>query len=536
MKTGRGRGGKTKTGTGSSARPRRRFEGGRRSLISDLKRAEQQLRESEERFRLFSQNFPGLTWIADSEGRYRFVNWNFERSFRLSPNQWIGKTPDELFTTTAAQTVKQSNAQVLSTGAPIQVTEEIQDAGTSRYFLVSKFPIPVGDEIMIGGVSIDITPRIVAEQGVRRMRDELLRQERVRSTAQLSSGLAHELNNTLNALSLRLSLIKCDPNTSKGAKIDDLIRRVFDAAESVARLQNFVRTHRERLLENFDLVAVIKSAAEEVRPVLADGTQPGRAGVDIRLALPELPSIFGVPADVRQIFIDLFMNAYDTMPQGGTIEVEAGVNDGHIEVTVADRGSGIPVDNLDKVFNAFFTTKQHLGSGLGLSFATTMMQRLGGSIGVSNRVGGGAIFMLTFPIAANLESLARVQSQHDEGSGTRRVLVIDDDLDNLESIKGGLELKGYDVSVASHGREALELLRSERFDSIVCDIGMPEMNGWEVAAKIAELNLGAKVYMLTGWANEIASGDPRRKLVVDILAKPIDLDRLDSVLSSQERD
>ena len=505
-------------------------------MSSDLNRAEQQLRESEERFRLFLQNFPGLTWIADSEGRYRFVNWNFERSFRLSPNQWIGKTPDELFNPDAAQTVKQSNAQVLATGAPIQVTEEILDGGTPRYFLVSKFPMSIDDETTIGGVSIDITPRIVAEQGVRRMRDELLRQERVRSTAQLSSGLAHELNNTLNALSLRLSLIKNDPRISPATNIDSLIRRVFDAAESVARLQDFVRTYRERMLEAFDLVEVIKGAAEEVRPVHTGGTQSDRARVDISLALPELPRVFGVPGDIRQIFIDLFTNACDTMPEGGTVEVEAGVNEGHIEVTVADRGSGIPVDNLDKVFHPFFTTKQQLGGGLGLSFVSTMMQRLGGSIGVSNRVGGGSIFMLTFPIAANLQPPARVPSRPVEGSGPRRVLVVDDDLDNLESIRSGLELKGYDVSVASHGAEALEMLRSKRFDSIICDIGMPEMNGWEVAAKIAELKLDAKVYMLTGWANEIARTDPRRKLVVDILAKPIDLDRLDAVLSSQQRD
>ena len=140
--------------------------------------------------------------------------------------------------------------------------------------------------------------------------------------------------------------------------------------------------------------------------------------------------------------------------------------------------------------------------------------------------------MLTFPMAANLESLPRVPLRPGEGSARRRVLVIDDDLDNLESIRDGRELKGYQVSVASHGAEALELLHSERFDSIFCDIGMPEMNGWEVAAKIAELNLGTKIYMLTGWANEIARSDPRRKLVVDILAKPIDLDRLDAVLTS----
>jgi len=507
--------------------------------VSELRRAEQRLRESEERFRLFSQNFPGLTWIADSHGRYRFVNWNFERSFHLLPDQWIDKSPDELFSAAAAETVKRSNAQVLETGAPVQATEKVMDGATPRYFLVSKFPIRTGDETMIGGLSIDISSRIVAEQGVRRMRDELLRQERIRSTAQLSSGIAHQLNNTLNALSLRLSLIKSDPVIARDANIDDLIRRVFDAAESVARLQDFVRTHRERLLEEFDLGETIRAAAEEVRPLLGGEPQGDGPRVEVSLTLHDLPPVLGVPSDVHQIFIDLFMNAYDAMPDGGTVEVEAGVNDRHIEVTVADRGCGIPVDNLAKVFDAFFSTKQEFGTGLGLSFATTMMERLGGSIGVSNRVGGGAIFMLTFPIAANLESLPESgppQQQQSEGPAMRRVLVIDDDLDNLESIKAGLELKDYQVTVASSGAEALDLLRSEpHFDSIVCDIGMPDMNGWEVASKIAELNLGTKVYMLTGWANEVAHSDPRRKLVVDILAKPIDLDRIDAILSSRER-
>ena len=140
--------------------------------ISELQRAEQRLRESEERFRLFSQNFPGLTWIADSQGRYRFVNWNFERSFHLLPDQWIDKSPDELFSAAAAETVKRSNAQVLEAGAPVQGTEKVMDGGIPRYFLVSKFPILTSDETMIGGLSIDISSRIVAEQGVRRMQDQ----------------------------------------------------------------------------------------------------------------------------------------------------------------------------------------------------------------------------------------------------------------------------------------------------------------------------------------------------------------------------
>jgi len=146
---------------------------------------------------------------------------------------------------------------------------------------------------------------------------------------------------------------------------------------------------------------------------------------------------------------------------------------------------------------------------------------------------------LVFPIAQDHQTIAQDhQNGHDarprtvaRNQSSRSVLVIDDDFENLDSMKAALELRGYEVSICSSGEEALELLHAGRnFDAIICDIGMPDMNGWEVAARISALKSRAKLFMLSGWANEIPESDPRRKLVVDVLAKPIDLELIDGIL------
>jgi PAS domain S-box-containing protein len=493
--------------------------------ISEQRRVEEELRENEERFRSFSQNFPGFTWIADSQGRYRFANWNFEKELSSSCKSWLGKTPYELFSNEVAEAICRSNDTVLSTKKPVLLTEKAVVDGKARHFLVSKFPFQRGPETQIGGVSIDITPRIEATEELKRVREELIRQERLGSIAQLSSALAHDLNNTLNAISLRLSAMSTGPEFGRQPHLDKVLRLVTRAADSVARLQTFVRAHREPQFERLNLSDIITKAVESVRESLPDRV----LAIDVSQVFFDLPPVFGLASDLNQVFSNLLINAHDAMPAGGTIEVSASVNGDKIEVSVADKGAGIPVNNLERVFEPFFTTKPAPQSGLGLSFASSVMARLGGSIGASNRVGGGAIVVLTFPI---------VRQQADEmprgdtpGSAARSVLVIDDDYDNLQSMKAALELRSYQVAISSSGTEALELLRSGyNFDSIICDIGMPDMNGWEVAAKISELNTGARLFMLSGWANEIPETDPRRKLVVDVLAKPIDLEQIDGIL------
>jgi len=495
--------------------------------ISGQKEIQQKLREDEARFRSFSQNFPGFNWIADSQGRYQFGNWNFEHELHLPSSQWLGKSPAELFSADVARTIQKSNETVLSTKSPVLLTEKVAIDGTPHYYLVSKFPIQTDSETFIGGVSIEITSRIEAEDELKRVREDLIRQERLISIAQLSSSLAHDLNNTLNAVSLRLKSLDDDPSFPQKSAIERIEHLVVRAAESVARLQTFVRTHREPQLEEINLADVIRSAAASVR----SGSRDRAMKVDLSQVSGDLPPVLGLASDLHQVFTNLLTNAHDAMPSGGSVEVTAARSGEYIEVSIADRGSGIPTSSLEKIFEPFFTTKATPGSGLGLSFATSVMARLGGTIGASNRVGGGAVFMLVFPLAKKIVAAKPSQLETRAEHFAPRVLVIDDDHENLDSMQAALEFRGCDVTISSSGAEAVELLRSgRRFDLIICDIGMPDMNGWEVAARIAELGSPSRMFMLSGWANEIPETDPRRKLVADVLAKPIDLERIEGIL------
>jgi CheY-like chemotaxis protein len=162
--------------------------------------------------------------------------------------------------------------------------------------------------------------------------------------------------------------------------------------------------------------------------------------------------------------------------------------------------------------------------------AREVMARLGGDITAANRAEGGAVFTLSFPIAGRKSE--QPQAQAAMAPSCRRVLVIDDDADNLEALHAALAIKGHIVETASTGAEGLRKMRAgARFEVVICDIGMPGMNGWEVAQEIARLAPGITIYLLTGWAREIARDDPRRKLVAGVLAKPVDLERINYLIT-----
>jgi CheY-like chemotaxis protein len=218
----------------------------------------------------------------------------------------------------------------------------------------------------------------------------------------------------------------------------------------------------------------------------------------------------------------------DAMPNGGAICIRAEERTDNVILSFEDEGTGIPQENLARVFDPFFSTKGERGTGMGLSIAHGVMRRLGGSIGAANRPeAGGAVFTLTFPLAPEppLEEVARPRPG-------QRVLVIDDDRDNLEAIGMVLEGLGHEPIVEPSGRGALERLEAgERYDLVLCDVGMPEMSGWEVAEQIRTLASNTVVYMVTGWAHEIARDDPRRALVAGVLPKPLGIHALEKLLA-----
>ena len=367
----------------------------------------------------------------------------------------------------------------------------------------------------------DVTGDLRRQRELQRDREALLHEERMHAMGVLASGVAHDLNHVLNVIALRVATLRADP-ALQGARrtLEALGRVVSDAARIVARLQDLARKRRDRPSDPLDLAAVLTGAIEMAR------SEADMAGVRIEPNVPPLPLVRGSAAELAHVFGSLLLHAREQMPEGGTVRVKAREERGKVCVTITDLGPGMREQELSKLFDPFSGAGE---TALGLSVAWGVMARLGGSLSASSRRGEGTTFTLTFPLAApqRREPPRRLQPER----RTRRILIIDDEADNLDVLREVLELEGQEVEAARSGPEALAAFdRGGRFDLVLCDVGMPEMSGWQVAREIQRIAPGTPVWMLTGWANEIGERDPRRDFVRGVLAKPLDLDQLRTLL------
>jgi len=316
-----------------------------------------------------------------------------------------------------------------------------------------------------------------------------------------------------------------DPNQRS---LEGLGKVVDEAAATVARLQDLARRRRDRPAESVDLTGVLLGAVEMARTAL-DGTG---AALRIDDDVPPLPMVRGTAAELSHLFADLLANARESTPQGGTVEVRARAARGCVLVSIADHGAGIPEENLSRVFDPFFSTSETRETGLVLSIAFGLMQRLGGGITAANRPGGGSAYTLSFPLAS---ARPRREQQKAQRPLKASILLVDDESDNLEVLEELLEMEGHRVETAASGKAAVERFqRGERYDLVLCDVGMPQMSGWQVVRELRRIAPSARIWLLTGWANEISEHDPRLGDVQGVLGKPLDMDQLRSLLGDPQ--
>lgn len=297
--------------------------------------------------------------------------------------------------------------QLFASSEPGPLVERYEEQGKDRVLEVrlervqrhSRLP----DLKTVLVVAHDVTQQVHSERALAQAQAALVEQEHLRALGEMASGVAHDLNNTLNAMKLRLELIKrTEAAPGHSAHLDALVRIVADANTRVRRLQDFARQRTELTHEQAQLEEVIAEAVEIARSDIEH--RAIREGISVRfeVELPRFPPVTASAMDLRYVFINLLLNARDAMPRGGTLRVRGGVKDGKAVVTVEDEGTGIPEEHLRSLFRPFFTTKGKHGTGLGLSMAYGVMSRVGGSITASNRPEGGACFTLCFPLPAQV--------------------------------------------------------------------------------------------------------------------------------------
>jgi signal transduction histidine kinase len=350
--------------------------------------------------------------------------------------------------------------------------------------------------------------------------------------------LAHELRNPLAPLvsGLKVLGLAADPPTVArthaimGRQLDHLVRLVDDLLDISRVTSGKVQLRREGI----DLRDAIGAAVETSRPLIE------AAGHTLSVRLPDVPlPLHADPTRVAQVVANLLTNAAKYTPDGGRIDVTAERDGDSAVVRVTDTGMGIPADMLPKVFDLFTQVGKHLdrsqgGLGIGLALVRRLVEMHGGSVvAESAGAGRGSTFTVRLPagVSATPASAAEPPSPP---PAARRVLVVDDNADAANSLALLLELGGHRTAVAYTGAEAVPTARTFRPEVVFLDIGLPGMNGYEVAAALRQAEGGSRAVLvaLTGWG---AEEDRRRSREAGFdfhLVKPVDSSQLGAVLAA----
>jgi len=367
--------------------------------------------------------------------------------------------------------------------------------------------------------------------------------------------VAHDLNNILAAALGQVQLLRMGPTDSAiQDRLATVEKAVTDGAHVVRRLQDFARRRTHIPLVPTDLAAAVQEALEITRSRWRDEQQRQGYVIEVRTTLDGLPPILGHAAEVREALTNLILNAVDAMPQGGVLTVSARKvasasrgsehpdravespdgrppdgPSGWVELTIADTGTGMSEEVRQRIFEPFFTTKGLRGSGLGLSVVYGIMERHGGQIEISSTLGEGTQVRLRFRISSH-----PAEKQRDERPvrlAPLRILLVDDDPAVRETVGSLLRTLGHEILEADGGAAGIARLAEGPVDLVMTDLGMPEVNGWDVARAAKAQAATLPVILMTGWGDQATTGATTPGVADRLLAKPFRLEELTRALA-----
>ena len=391
-----------------------------------------------------------------------------------------------------------------------------------------------------------------AYEDLRSTQQAVMQQERLRAVGQMASGIAHDINNALAPMSLYVeSILENDLNLSERSRTSLKVveRAIDDVAATVARLREFYR-HRETqmTLAAVDLNALCQQAAELTRARWRDMAQQQGAGIElVEHYAPDLPLIIGAESEIREALINLIFNAVDAMPNGGTLRIRTRVTAesfdvasdvamrlAHLEVT--DTGIGMAEETRRRCLEPFFTTKGERGTGLGLAMVYGIAERHSANVEIESAVGQGTTVRLTFTVPSTTTVQSNQSSTPPGVLESQRILMIDDDPLVLKSLCEVLESDGHVVIAANGGQEGIQIFRSaidkgQSFSLVITDLGMPYVDGRQVASTIKQTSPATPIILLTGWGQRLVAEGDVPPHVDSVLNKPPKLFELRKALA-----
>ena len=362
--------------------------------------------------------------------------------------------------------------------------------------------------------------------------------DKVRAVGQLASGVAHDFNNLLAGILGNAQLLLFEAKGDDQREMLRVIERAAkDGAETVRRLQGFARMEHDSPMTEVRLDMLARDAIDITRPRWRDVAQSRGATIEIVKQLQSVTPLAGRPAELREVLTNLIINAVDAMPKGGKLTVAtyddklSGDGAGDVVLEVSDSGLGMPADVRARIFEPFFSTKGEQGTGLGLAVSLGIIQSHGGQIEVESEPGAGTRFVIRLPV--------RITEQTDKPGKKRRtqtiqpchILFVESEAMIRDATVRLLTRWGHKVAQAADGREALATFVPDTFDLVISDLGMPDMNGWELLEQIKQRDPRVPTVLITGWGRQFSEDEARERCVNFVIEKPFDQDDLRDILA-----
>lgn len=500
-----------------------------------LRRVERDLVESEMRFREIAENVDDVFWMyAPHEWKPLYVSPMYERLWKRNVVDLISDELDWLHGVYEADrdAVKIAFTNLMNS-IPYELEYRLVDSeGRERW--VNDRGYVVHDDsnrsYRMVRFTQEITDRKCAERALQdadRRKDEFL------------ATLAHELRNPLGPILHAIQMMEMAPSPDRIQKGLAMVeRQTHHLIRLVDDLLDIARITKGKIAikpEPIELAAFTNSAVEATLPFIE------KRGHQLSVTLPtDTVWLYGDATRLSQVIANLLNNAAKYTLQGGVIRLDAVTKRGKVFISVIDNGIGIPEEKRDQIFDLFAQAdhapdRAQDGLGIGLSLVKTLVEMHGGSIHVANGDAGvGARFEVQLPIIDYC-----VQSQTSEtpkklsvSKHLTRVMVVDDNIDSGEMLVLSLRSAGYEAVHAANGTKALDLAQEFLPEAIFCDIGLPGMDGYEVARCIRQMPAlrGVRLIALTGYGNQMAKDLARSAGFDHHLTKPTGLPEIQELL------
>ncbi|HTQ51261.1 MAG TPA: ATP-binding protein, partial [Candidatus Acidoferrales bacterium] len=391
-----------------------------------------------------------------------------------------------------------------------------------------------------------------AYEELRRTQQVVVQQERLRALGQMASGVAHDVNNALSPIVAYAGLLQATlpdlPDVSRN-HLKIIAQAADDISHIVSRMREFYRRRSDtEPLTQVNVNDLVHEVIELTRPRWRDISQREGISIQIQTELePNLPLLLSDPSELREALINLVFNAVDAMPKGGTItfvtrsfEVrvpdQVGVSVRHLFVEVKDTGAGMDEKVRQRCLEPFFSTKSlRGGTGLGLAMVYGMVQRHEGNIEIESSPGRGTCIRLTFPLLEKAPQAAVSAPVRPTPATSLRILCIDDEELIRQLLDDCLTHYNHKVVTAENGMRGLELFRDaatrrQPFEVVITDLGMPKMDGTQLARILKTEFPKTPIIMMTGWGAMIKEDGETAPEVDALVDKPPQMQELNDLL------